>query len=392
MIAFLREVSPNLDRCELTHLPRQSIHAERARKQHAAFAATLRDLKISVEFFPPLPDQPDGVFVEDTAVLLPEITVIARAGTPSRLPEIETIAATLEAYRPVQRIADDGQLDGGDVLRIGRTLFVASTRRTTAEGIHSLREIVEPFGYHVRPVEIRDCVHLKTACTFIPPHFLVANPAWVNPAAFGNLVLIPVDESEPFGANTLTVAGTTLVSVSSPKTAQRLREAGIATHPVEISELEKAEAGVTCLSLILEPRAVRPAVSDPGLRPVEAPGLPLPAGHWSQAIVHGGLVYVSPQMSVRDEKRRSRPSVEEQTEQALQNVATILAAAGSSLPRVLRATIHLADPKHLGRIEPVYAQIFDGHRPVRTVIANSALPAGVLIAIEVVAAVAEDTA
>lgn len=344
MIALLREISPHLDRCELTHLPRQPINVERARKQHAAFAATLRELNVSVEFLPPLPDQPDGTFVEDTAVLLPEISVIARPGAPSRLPEIETIATALDPYRPVQRIADDGRLDGGDVLRIGRPLFVASTRRTTPEGIFSLREIVEPFGYEVRTVEIRGCLHLKTACTFIPPHFLVANPAWVNPAAFGNLILIAVDDSEPFGANTLTVAGTTLVSASFPKTERRLREAGITTRPVEISELEKAEAGVTCLTLVLEPRAVRPAASSLGLRPVEVPGVPSPTGHLSQAIVHGGLVYVSPQMPPPTGKRRSRPAVEEQTEQALQNVAVILTSAGSSLPRVLRATIHLDDP------------------------------------------------
>ena len=255
MIAFLREVSPRLEGCELMHVARRPIDLKLARTQHAQYAKVLGELGVTVEFVPALSEQPDGVFVEDTAVLLPELALIGRPGAASRVPEVETIAAVLAHYPPVHRIGGDATLDGGDVLPIGRTLFVGRSGRTNAGGIAALAKIVEPFGYVVHAVEIDGCMHLKTACTFVPPHFLVTNTSWVQPTAFGDLSVIPVDESDPFSANTLTLAGTTLVSASCPRTELRLREAGIATRRVEISEFEKAEGGLTCLSLMLEPRS-----------------------------------------------------------------------------------------------------------------------------------------
>ena len=257
MIAFLREVSPRLDRCELMHVARRPIDLALARAQHAQYAKALEDLGVNVEFVPALSEQPDGVFIEDTAVVLPEVALIGRPGAGSRIPEVETAAAVLAHYRPVQRLGEPGTLDGGDVLQIGRTLFVGQSGRTNADGIVALAEIVEPLGYDVRAVEISGCMHLKTACTFVPPHFLVANTSWVQSTAFGDLIVIGVDDSEPFAANTLTLAGTTLVSASCPMTETRLREAGIATLRMEISEFEKAEGGLTCLSLILGPPVFR---------------------------------------------------------------------------------------------------------------------------------------
>ncbi|MDO8543824.1 MAG: hypothetical protein Q7S40_25560 [Opitutaceae bacterium] len=250
MIAFVREVSDALERCELTHLPRVPIDLKLARKQHARFVAVLEELAVRVEFLPPLPEQPDAVFVEDTAVVLPGLAIVTRPGVPSRLTEVDSIRETLGQHWPLHRIEHPGTLDGGDVLRTGRTIHVAESRRTNPDGITQLRDIVAAHGYEVRVVTVRDCLHLKSACTFIPPHFLVANAGWINTAAFGNLVVIRADESEPFGANTVTIGDMTLVSASFPKTEQRLRDAGIKTQRVEISEFEKAEGGLTCLSLI----------------------------------------------------------------------------------------------------------------------------------------------
>jgi dimethylargininase len=390
MIAFLREVSPHLARCELTHLPRRPINVERARRQHHAYAVSLNELGVTVETLPALPQHPDGVFVEDTAILLPEVAIITRPGAPSREKEVEATAPILAQYRPVQRIVAGAILDGGDVLRIGHTLFVAASTRTNREGIYSLQEIVAAFGYEVKPVEIKDCVHLKTACTFIPPNFLLVNPAWVQPAVFGDLVRIEVDKKEPFAANTLTIAGTTLVNAACPRTDERLKKAGIITQRVEISEFEKAEAGLTCLSIVLEPRTRRAASVKLGLKPIQVASAPLPAGHWSQAIVHGGLVYVSAQPPIDPKERKlRRRSVEAQTEQALRNVAAVLGSASSSLAHVLRATLYLSDAKHLAQVEPAYAKAFDSHRPTRAVIVNKGLPAGVAVMIEVVAAVAD---
>jgi dimethylargininase len=256
MIAFVRDVSSQLNQCELTHVPRAPIDANRVRAQHSAFVAALEALGATVRFMAALPDQPDGVFVEDAAVILSETVVIARPGAISRRPEIETVAATLAEYRPIVRISGAATLEGGDVLRIGRTLFVGQSIRTNADGIAALAETVGPFGYDVQPVEVRDCLHLKTACTFIPPHFLVANPTWVDLKPFGGLNVIEVDPSEPFAANTVTLAGTTLVSGAFRRTERRLHDAGISTRRLDVSEFHKAEAGLSCLCLLLEPRAV----------------------------------------------------------------------------------------------------------------------------------------
>jgi dimethylargininase len=391
MIAFLREVSPQLARCELTHVTRGAIDCDKARTQHAKFAETLREIGAAVELVPPLPQQPDGVFVEDAAVVLPEVAVTARLSKEARRAEIESVVRVLGQHRPLQGIVAPGTLEGGDVLRVGRRFYVAESSRTNAEGIAQFTGIVQPLGYDVRTVAIRDCLHLKTACTFVPPRTMVLNPAWVDPSAFSEFTVIPVDEKEPFAANTLTVGQTTLVSASHPKTEKRLRNAGIATRRIDISEFEKAEGGLTCLSLILEARSAKAAGRrEAELKAIKAGGVPEPTGHCSQAVVHGGLVYVSPQRAFAvDSAPTRRMPFDEQVEQSIKNLSLVLAASGSGLGSVVRTTIHLADPKHAERVEPIYARMFGRHRPTRTITANRALPAGILIEIEAIAAVTE---
>ena len=257
MIAFVREVAGSLARCELTHLARKPIDVPRARGQHARYVAELAAAGCRIEWLPPLPEHADGVFVEDTAVLVPEVAVITRPGVASRRPETESVAAALAGRVQVRRISAPGCLEGGDVLRIGRTLYVgqATGGRSNPAGVAQLGEALEPFGYTVRSVALRGCLHLKSACTFLPPQTLLVNPAWVDPAAFGAGAVIAVDPQEPSGANTLTVAGLTLVSAAYPRTRERLDAAGIATRALDVSEVHKAEAALTCMSLLVEERA-----------------------------------------------------------------------------------------------------------------------------------------
>ena len=252
MIAFLREVSPRLADCELSYLARRPIDVARARGQHARYAAELAALGCRLHALAPLIEHPDGVFVEDTAVLVPEVAVITRPGVASRLAETETVAAALESFLPVKRITTPATLDGGDVLRIGRTLYVGASGRSNPAGIEQLRHALAGFGYTVRAVALKDCLHLKSACTFIPPRALIVNPAWVDPLAFDAPVVIQVAEGEAYGANTLTLGGVTLVSADFPRTRERLEQAGIMTRALDVSELQKAEAALTCMSLLLE--------------------------------------------------------------------------------------------------------------------------------------------
>jgi dimethylargininase len=256
MIAFVREVAPSLMRCELTHLARRVIDVPHARDQHARYVAELTALGCRIEWLPPLAECADGVFVEDTAVLLPEVAIITRPGVASRRREIESVEAALARHLKVRRIGAPARLEGGDVLRVGRTLYVGQAAgpraRTNAAGVAKLSELLQPFGYAVRPVAMRGCLHLKSACSFISPGTLLVNPVWVEAAALAPGAVITVDPQEPYGANTLTVGELTLVSAAYPRTQERLNAAGIATRALDVSELHKAEGALSCMSLLLE--------------------------------------------------------------------------------------------------------------------------------------------
>lgn len=251
MLAFVRELSARLQHCELSFLERVPIDRARARRQHQAYVAALKELGCEVKWLAPLENHADGVFVEDTAVITPELIVIARPGAVSRRDEVDSVAAALRGYAPLARVRDPGTLEGGDVLRIGRAFFVGRSARTNAAGVAQLRAALAPFGYRVQAVAMHGCLHLKSAATFIRPDLLLANPEWVDPEAFGVARIVTVAPPEPFGANTLTIAGVTLVSAAYPQTQSRLESAGVRTRVLDVGELHKAEAALTCMSLIL---------------------------------------------------------------------------------------------------------------------------------------------
>jgi dimethylargininase len=251
VIAFTREVSPAIGQCELTHLDRVSIDLDRARAQHAAFERALERLGCTVRRLPPAPELPDAVFVQDTAVVLDEVAILARPGAASRRPEVESVASALDAIRPLRSIESPGTLDGGDVVCLGRRLFVGQTARTNADGARQLAQLVRPFGYDVRPVPVTGCLHLQSAVTPVADGVLLVNRAWVDPGLFGAVEVVDVDPAEPFGANALRVGQTVVYPTGFPATRGRLEARGLAVAPVDMSELAKAEAGVTCCCLII---------------------------------------------------------------------------------------------------------------------------------------------
>lgn len=252
MLAFVREVSPQLAACELSHLERAQIDATRARRQHQEYTAALVALGCRLEWLPPLPAHADGVFVEDTAVVLAQLAVVTRPGIDSRRGETASVAAALARHLPVVQLREPACLEGGDVVRIGRNFYVGLSARSNAHGVAQLAAAIAAFDCAVHPVAMNGCLHLKSACSFIPPQTLLVNPSWIDPGALGRHEVIAVDAHEPYGANTLSIAGTTLVSAAYPRTRERLEAAGIATRALEVSELHKAEAALTCMSLLLE--------------------------------------------------------------------------------------------------------------------------------------------
>jgi len=254
-IAVTRPVSASLARCELTHLEREPLDVARAALQHAAYEQLLASLGAEIVRVAAAPELADAVFVEDTAIVLDELAVITRPGAPSRRPEPEGVAAVLAGYRPLRALRAPATLDGGDVLRLGRTLYVGRSGRTNAEGIEQLRAIVAPLGYRVVPVEFDGCLHLKSAVTALTDELLLVNPAWVSPAAFPGCEWVRVDESEPHGANALRLAGTIVYPARYERTRDRLLARGLHVAVTDCSELAKAEGAVTCCSLVFEERA-----------------------------------------------------------------------------------------------------------------------------------------
>ena len=252
MRAIVRLPSAALQRCALTFLDRQRIDVARALEQHRAYVVALERSGVAVIVLPAEAALPDAVFVEDTAVVLDECAVITRPGIDSRRQETAAVERVLRPVRPVAVITDPGTVEGGDVLRIGRTLFVGQTPRTNAEGTRQLATAIAPHGYAVVPVTITGCLHLKSAVTYAGHETVVLNPAWVDVDLFGRCQCVPVHVDEPYGANVLLVGDTVHVAASAPLTRRKLEALGFETAVLDTSEFEKAEAALTCLSLLFE--------------------------------------------------------------------------------------------------------------------------------------------
>ncbi len=255
LVAITRAVSPAIGRCELTHLARSPIDYGTADTQHREYERCLATLGCRVIRLPAEPDLPDSVFVEDAAVVLDEIAIVTLPGAASRRPEAPSIAAALAPHRPLAHIEPPATIDGGDVLRVDRTLFVGRSSRTASAGIGQLERIAGALGYTVRPVEVRDCLHLKSAATVVAPNTLLVDPDRVDTDAFGGLERIAIDRAEPQGANALRIGGAVVYPAALPRTRARLEQRGLRVVPVDVSELAKAEGGVTCCSLIFPSRA-----------------------------------------------------------------------------------------------------------------------------------------
>lgn len=252
-LALTRAVSPAIGRCELTHLPRTAIDAALASAQHRAYEAALSRHGCVVRTLPAEPDLPDSVFVEDVALVLAEVAVVLRPGAASRQPEVPSVASALAEYRDLAVLGAPATLDGGDVLRIGRTLFVGRSGRSNGAGIGQLATALAPFGYRVEAVAVRGCLHLKSAVTAVGPETLLVDRRCVDAERFGALAFVDVDPAEPGAANALRVGEGVVYPASHPRTAERLAGVGITVTAVDVSELEKAEGAVTCCSLIFEP-------------------------------------------------------------------------------------------------------------------------------------------
>lgn len=248
--AITRAVSPAFNRCELSFIERAEIDLAKAQAQHAAYEDCLRAMGLEVTSLPAEPDFPDSMFVEDPAIVLDEIAVMTRPGAESRRGEGKTLAAAIEPFRELRWIEAPGTIEGGDVMRVEKTLYVGATARSNAEGAAQLAEFVRPFGYSVRRVDVRGCLHLKSGCVYLGQGLVLANRGFVDSNAIRDVRIVDVPPNEPDAANVLTLESKAMLPDCFPRTAELVSGLGWQVMPLDISELRKAEAGVTCSSLI----------------------------------------------------------------------------------------------------------------------------------------------
>ncbi|QTX06298.1 dimethylarginine dimethylaminohydrolase [Agromyces archimandritae] len=247
-LALVRIPASNLAEGELTHLERAPVDEALADRQWDNYCAALIAEGWDTLEVDAAPDLADSVFVEDAVVLFGDLAVLTRPGAESRRGEIAGVEATIEAIPglSVRRIAEPGTLDGGDVLKVDDTVYVGASSRTNAEGIRQLRAILAPHGYRVIGVPVRGALHLKSAATALPDGSVIGDPELVDPAMFGEFLAVP----ERAGVAVVHLSDDTLLmSASAPKTAELVSGLGYRVVTVDISEFEKLEGCVTCLSV-----------------------------------------------------------------------------------------------------------------------------------------------
>ena len=252
LTAITRGVSSSLATGELTFLDRVPIDIALARRQHEAYEAALVALGVRIDHLPAEDALADAVFVEDVALVLDEIAIVTAPGAASRRGETESIARAVGQYRPVHHLSAPATLDGGDVVRIGRTLYVGLSSRTNEAGIDQLGALVSSLGYTVLAVEVAGALHLKTACTYAGRGILLANPEWAATNIFRDVEVLSVDPGEPWGASVLAIGDTLVMPASFPRARAKLEARGFTVDPVDLSELQKAEGGPTCLSIVFD--------------------------------------------------------------------------------------------------------------------------------------------
>jgi dimethylargininase len=241
--------SPALQECELTFVESEPINFDKATREHDNYCALLEKCGAQVIRLRDNLSLPDSVFVEDPVIVFNEVAVLTSMGVESRRKELPFLETFFSQYRHVEKISLPAKIEGGDVLKIGRTIFVGQSPRTNKQGIQSLRKIIEPLGYKVTPVKVTGCLHLKTGCTALDDKTVLINPDWVDATPFADYNKLKVLPQEPFGANVLPIQKTLCMNAAFPDTIDMVRSLGYKVAETDITEFVKAEAGLTCMSI-----------------------------------------------------------------------------------------------------------------------------------------------
>jgi len=218
-------------------------------KQHQAYIQTLEKLGLRVTVLDAQPNYPDAYFVEDTAVVTPEVAIITIPGAPARQGEQHSIQLELAKHRPIAHIVDPGRVDGGDVLMVGKHFFIGVSERTNPAGARQLGSILASYGYTWCEVPVGEGLHLKSSINFVGANTLVLTTPFAKLSVFENYTKIVLPEAEAYAANTLWINDTLIIPRGFPQVEKALSQRGLAIIELDVSEMAKMDGGLTCLSL-----------------------------------------------------------------------------------------------------------------------------------------------
>ncbi len=218
-------------------------------EQHQAYVEALKSIGLTVIELDPLPDYPDAHFVEDTAVVTPEVAIITNPGAPSRQGEEKSIASVLEQYRQIEHIQAPGTIDGGDVLMIGKHFLIGISERTNQQGAEQIGRILEKYGNTHTTIPVGAGLHFKSSVNIVSNNTLVVTQDFVNHEALKAYNKIAVDHKESYAANTLWINDHLLVPKGFPNTNTKLEALGRPIVELDVSEMQKMDGGLTCLSI-----------------------------------------------------------------------------------------------------------------------------------------------
>ncbi len=251
LVALVRPPSPALQQGERSHIEREPIDFALAQQQHARYVQALTDAGARIVEVPVAPELPDSVFIEDTALVLGSLAVIARSGAESRRPEATAVAAVLSNYCELAYPPPQVHFDGGDILTIGHRIYVGRSKRTNEAAIDYLTTLLRPRDYEIVPVAVSGCLHLKSGVTSLGQETVLINPHWIPRDLFAPYAQVEVDPQEQ-GASALHVGQHLLMSSSYPRTAKLVESRGFTPRLLDLSEFHRAEGGLTCMSILLD--------------------------------------------------------------------------------------------------------------------------------------------
>lgn len=247
--AVVRGIPDSYSRCERPPRLRDPIDVGLARKQHMAYREALMRLGLIIIDIPPDEAFPDCCFVEDAAIIAGRVAIITRMGAPSRRGEEVRVRKVLETRMAAREVRPPATIDGGDVLVVGRDVYVGVGGRTNRAAVREVATLVDP-GFRVLAVPFEGVLHLKSACTYVGDGYMLIRPGHFDPEVFGEYRFIEVPEEEAYAANCLSVNGGVLISRGYPRTKKAVEARGFETLELEMSEFRKGQGSLTCLSKI----------------------------------------------------------------------------------------------------------------------------------------------